>query len=516
MINNATNTPEFSVTELSLSLKRTVEDAYSYVRVRGEISGFKRAASGHLYMALKDADSVIDAVCWRGQAGKLDANPEDGLEVIATGRLTTYPGRSKYQIVIERMEIAGEGALLKLLEDRRLKLTAEGLFDVARKKPIPYLPNVIGIVTSPTGAVIRDIMHRLNDRFPRHVLVWPTVVQGAGAADKITAAIDGFNKIDGLSDIPRPDLIIVARGGGSLEDLWCFNEENVVRAAAASAIPLISAVGHETDTTLIDFASDARAPTPTAAAEMAVPVRADLLVSTIDLGRRGMAAINRQMETHQRHVENLSRGLPKPDQMLSTANQRLDDYSERLTNGIGAGLDRRVQQIALLASRLLSPAQILESQMAGLKNLGDRLNMALNQAQVRADTKFTAANLGERLQKAGDRLIVNRSTSLEQLGRNLENLSYKNVLQRGFAVVRNEAGEVVKKSTDAETGHKVSITFGDKKSVDAIVGLDNFVNAYTDMRTPKPTREAKGRAKPKKETQAKKTPTKDDRQGGLF
>lgn len=512
MTNNATNTPEFSVTELSLSLKRTVEDAYSYVRVRGEISGFKRAASGHLYMALKDADSVIDAVCWRGQAGKLDANPEDGLEVIATGRLTTYPGRSKYQIVIERMEMAGEGALLKLLEERKCKLADEGLFDVARKKPIPYLPDVIGIVTSPTGAVIRDIMHRLNDRFPRHVLLWPTVVQGKGAADKITAAIKGFNDITGLDGVPRPDLIIVARGGGSLEDLWSFNEENVVRAAAASDIPLISAVGHETDTTLIDFAADQRAPTPTAAAEMAVPVRAELLATTIDLGRRGMTAINRHVDMHRRHVENLARGLPKPDQMLAMANQRLDDYVERLGNGIDAGLDRRSQRVALLASRLKSPAQVLDAQADRLTNLSGRLDMALGQARVRAETKFEASQLGERLQMAGVRLFEDKGKTLAQLSRNLENLSYTKVLERGYAVVRTEEGDVVKTSLEAEIGQKVSITFGDNKSMDAVVGLDSFAKAYTGMRTPKPKKEPKV----KKEPKPKKKAGGDDRQGGLF
>lgn len=247
------NVAEFTVTELSQALKRTVEENFSWVRVRGEVSGFKRAASGHLYMTLKDENAVLDAVCWKGVAARLGIAPEDGLEIIATGKLTTYPGRSKYQIVIDSMELAGEGALLKLLEDRRKKLAAEGLFDESRKRPLPFLPEVIGVVTSPTGAVIRDILHRLRDRFPRHVLVWPVLVQGKGAAEQVAAAIKGFNAIRSGGAVPRPDLLIVARGGGSLEDLWAFNEEIVVRAAAASEIPLISAVGHETDTTLIDF-----------------------------------------------------------------------------------------------------------------------------------------------------------------------------------------------------------------------------------------------------------------------
>jgi exodeoxyribonuclease VII large subunit len=248
------NLPEYSVSELSVALKRTVEESFSYVRVRGEVSGFKRAASGHLYMTLKDDSAVIDGVCWRGIAGRLAIQPEDGLEIIATGKLTTYPARSKYQLVIESMELAGEGALLKLLEERRKKLAAQGLFDEDRKQALPFLPNVIGVVTSPTGAVIRDIQHRLADRFPRHVLLWPVLVQGDKAADQISAAIRGFNNLPEGGDIPRPDLLIVARGGGSLEDLWSFNEENVVRAAAESQIPLISAVGHETDWTLIDHA----------------------------------------------------------------------------------------------------------------------------------------------------------------------------------------------------------------------------------------------------------------------
>ena len=267
--NSRVNVPEFSVSELSHRLKRSVEESFAWVRVRGEISGFKRPASGHLYFALKDADAVLDAVCWKGQAARLGVKPEDGLEVICSGKLTTYPGRSKYQMIVERMELAGLGALMAMLEQRKKKLAAEGLFDAERKRALPYLPRVIGVVTSPTGAVIRDILHRLHDRFPTRVLLWPVLVQGEGAADQVARAIAGFNALPADGPVPRPDILIVARGGGSLEDLMAFNEESVVRAAAASRIPLISAVGHETDTTLIDFASDRRAPTPTAAAEMA-------------------------------------------------------------------------------------------------------------------------------------------------------------------------------------------------------------------------------------------------------
>ncbi|HSK41782.1 MAG TPA: exodeoxyribonuclease VII large subunit, partial [Arenibaculum sp.] len=278
------NLPEVTVGELSRRLKRTIEETFGYVRVRGEISQPKRHGSGHVYLRLKDEAAVIEAVCWKGTAARLSVRPEEGLEVVCTGRLTTYPGRSQYQLVIETMELAGEGALLKMLEERKRRLAAEGLFDPGRKKPLPFLPDVIGVVTSPTGAVIRDILHRLADRFPRHVLIWPVAVQGEAAASQVAAAIEGFNRLPeaGAGPVPRPDLLIVARGGGSLEDLMPFNEEVVVRAAAASRIPLISAVGHETDTTLIDYAADRRAPTPSAAAEMAVPVRVEILAQVMD------------------------------------------------------------------------------------------------------------------------------------------------------------------------------------------------------------------------------------------
>ncbi len=291
------NSPPLSVSELSGALKRTIESEFGKVRVRGEISGFKRHASGHCYFTLKDDSACIDAVIWRTSANVLAFKPEDGAEVIATGKLTTYPGRSKYQIVIERLELAGEGALMALLERRRKALAAEGLFDSERKRKLPFLPQVIGVVTSPTGAVIRDILHRLEDRCPTHVIVWPVPVQGEGAAEKVAAAIRGFAMFDGSNGLPRPDLLIVARGGGSIEDLWAFNEEEVVRAAAESPIPLISAVGHETDTTLIDHAADLRAPTPTAAAEIAVPVRAELFAQLEDLGRRGAHCLSNRAES---------------------------------------------------------------------------------------------------------------------------------------------------------------------------------------------------------------------------
>src|SRR5512138_981159 len=330
------NIPEFSVTEISLAVKRTLEGTFERVRVRGEISGFKRAASGHCYMALKDESAVLDAVCWRGNAGRLGISPEDGMEVIATGRLTSYPGRSKYQIVIESLELAGEGALLKLLEDRRKKLTAEGLFDAARKRALPFLPAVIGVVTSPTGAVIRDILHRLADRFPRRVLVWPVLVQGEGAAEQVAAAIRGFNALPAEGRVPRPDLLIVARGGGSLEDLWAFNEEIVVRAAADSMIPLISAVGHETDVTLIDFAADKRAPTPTAAAEMAVPVRSELFAEVESLARRTRVCWQRGQESRRNELRAATRALPGLSELLAIPRQRLDHLGAALPRGLKA------------------------------------------------------------------------------------------------------------------------------------------------------------------------------------
>ncbi|HET9618394.1 MAG TPA: exodeoxyribonuclease VII large subunit, partial [Pseudolabrys sp.] len=321
------NAVEWTVSELSAALKRTVEDAYGYVRVRGEVSGFRGASpSGHCYFRLKDDKAVLEGVIWKGTFGRMRVKPEEGLDVIATGRLTTFPGSSKYQIVIDSLEPAGIGALMKLLEERKKKLAAEGLFDEARKQLLPYIPEVIGVVTSPTGAVIRDILHRLADRFPRRVLVWPVRVQGETSAAEVANGIEGFNALPERGPLPRPDLIIVARGGGSLEDLWSFNEEIVVRAAAASMIPLISAVGHETDFTLIDFAADWRAPTPTAAAEKAVPVRADLLLQLRQLGTRKLACWQRGIEQRRKELNLLTRALPKD--ILAQPRQQLDSLSE--------------------------------------------------------------------------------------------------------------------------------------------------------------------------------------------
>src|SRR5947199_6921613 len=343
------NIPEWTVSELSAALKKTVEDAYGFVRVRGEITGFRGPhSSGHCYFALKDEGAKIDAVIWRSALARMRIKPEEGLEVLVTGRLTTYPGKSTYQIVIETLAPAGIGALMALVEERKKKLAAEGLFEAARKQLLPFLPERIGVVTSPTGAVIRDILHRLADRFPRHVIVWPVRVQGEGSAEEVACAIHGFNALAIAGAIRRPDLVIVARGGGSIEDLWSFNEEIVIRAAAASVIPLISAVGHETDITLIDFAADMRAPTPTAAAEMAVPVRAELLVRLDSLARRSLACWQRCQEARRTELRAAIRALPNAEELFSLPRQRLDHAAARLTlQTLNTRIARERQNLAL-------------------------------------------------------------------------------------------------------------------------------------------------------------------------
>jgi exodeoxyribonuclease VII large subunit len=432
------NLPEFTVSELSLALKRSIEERFSYVRVRGEVSGWKRHASGHCYFALKDTDAVIDAVCWRQTAIRLQVKPEDGMEVVVTGRLTTYPGRSKYQIVVDAVELAGIGALLKMLEERKQRLAAEGLFAPERKKRIPFLPDVIGVVTSPTGAVIRDILHRLSDRFPRRVLLWPVAVQGEGAAAQIAAAIEGFNALPPGGPVPRPDLLIVARGGGSIEDLMPFNEEIVVRAAAASAIPLISAVGHETDTTLIDFAADRRAPTPTAAAEMAVPVRLELLAETASKGGRLTDALRRYFEGLRLRLDGLRRGLPDPQSLIGLAQQRLDDRTERLVVALAALVDRRRHQLAACAARLADPRQALRQRRERVAELGHRLDAAMPVLLDRSAER--AAGLAARIET--------------------HRKSHEQVLERGYAVVRNAAGIPVT-SAQAVTPGVLTIEFHD-------------------------------------------------------
>lgn len=346
------NDVALSVSEISQALKRTVEGSFSHVRIRGEISGWKRAASGHCYFTLKDEAANLDAVLWRGQAARLAFAPEDGAEVIASGKLTTYPGRSKYQVSVNSLELAGEGALMALLEKRKKKLASEGLFDPARKQDLPYLPRTIAVVTSPTGAVIRDILHRLADRFPTHVMLWPVAVQGEAAAPAVAAAIRGLSALADDGPIPKPDLVIVARGGGSIEDLWAFNEENVVRAAADCPIPLISAVGHETDTTLIDFVSDKRAPTPTAAAEMAVPVRRELAAYVGELSLRGSRGLSRQLSRAGEKLGLVAARLPSLSALVDQRAQRLDDLGERLKGALASRANSARADLSAVAGRL--------------------------------------------------------------------------------------------------------------------------------------------------------------------
>ncbi len=413
------NSPALTVSELSGALKRTIENAFGQVRVRGEISGFKRHSSGHCYFSLKDENACMDAVIWRTSTGSLAFRPEDGAEVIATGKLTTYPGRSKYQIVVERMELAGEGALLALLEKRRKALAAEGLFDAGRKRKLPFLPRVIGVVTSPTGAVIRDILHRLEDRCPTRVILWPVPVQGEGAAAKIAAAIRGFPALE-----PRPDLLIVARGGGSIEDLWAFNEEEVVRAAAESPIPLISAVGHETDTTLIDFASDLRAPTPTAAAEIAVPVRSELFAQLGELQHRAQQCLSRRIERARERFDLTVCRWPEPPAIFAPMAQRVDELGERLPRSLAARAGSARGDLNLVAGRLRS--ELIEQRIA---RLSEKLAAAWKMAKLAHPER---------------------------------------PLSQGYVRVTSRDGRTVMSAADARLAQRLSLRFGDG-AVDASV-----------------------------------------------
>jgi exodeoxyribonuclease VII large subunit len=434
------NAPELSVSELSQSLKRTVEDTFGYVRVRGEISGYRGPhSSGHAYFALKDEGAKIDAVCWRGTFSKLKFRPEEGMEVIATGRLTTYPGKSAYQIVVDALEPAGVGALLAQLEERRRRLAAEGLFADERKRPLPFLPEVIGVVTSPTGAVIRDILHRVAERFPRRVLVWPVRVQGETAAEEVAQAIRGFNALEPGGAIPRPDVLIVARGGGSLEDLWSFNEEIVIRAAFESEVPLISAVGHETDTTLIDFASDRRAPTPTAAAEMAVPVRADLIAMTADRGVRLKSGILRGLDARRVELRSAARALPTLEALVQIPRQRLDHAAARLAPALATNAGRHRARLAAAGARL-SPLTI-----------GNRIATARERIEV----------LEGRAERARRALLDKRRAELDGLWKFAQSLSYERVLERGFALVKAEDGTLVRRAADVAAGRPLSLVFAD-------------------------------------------------------
>ncbi|NTI79272.1 exodeoxyribonuclease VII large subunit [Agrobacterium rhizogenes] len=527
------NLAEYSVSELSGSIKRTVESAFDQVRVRGEISGYRGPhSSGHAYFSLKDDRARIDAVIWKGTFSKLKFRPEEGMEVIATGKVTTFPGSSKYQIVIETLEPAGAGALMALLEERKRKLGAEGLFDAERKRRLPFMPKVIGVVTSPTGAVIRDILHRISDRFPVHVLVWPVKVQGEGSGDEVANAIRGFNEVAPGGPLPRPDVLIVARGGGSLEDLWSFNDEAVVRAAAASEIPLISAVGHETDWTLIDYAADVRAPTPTGAAEMAVPVKADLEAQLASFAARLQGGVSRQMDQRRQAVRALLRALPSLDQLLALPRRRLDEAA----SGLGRGLElntlnkRRTFERAashlrpdVLSNRIVERRQMLSERMTRAERTIERMIDRARARIGRADAVFATlpsrletqtgrardllGNLSRRTDTAIRHQLVRARGELAAQERVLQSLSYKNVLKRGYAVVRDEADRPVSLAAALATGAAISIEFADGR-VGAVTGDNSVAPAPTEPPTGVP---------PQKKRVAKPAGSADpSNQGSLF
>lgn len=533
MADSRPNTPEFTVSELSFSLKRAIEDQFGHVRVRGEISGYRGPhSSGHAYFRLKDDSATLEAVIWRGGMSKLKFRPEEGMEVVATGKLTTFPGSSKYQIVIDQLEPAGVGALMALLEERKRKLSAEGLFDAARKRPLPSIPRVIGVVTSPTGAVIRDILHRISDRFPVDVLVWPVRVQGETSAAEVAAAIAGFNALptfdeDGV-EIERPDVLIVARGGGSLEDLWGFNEEIVVRAVAASAIPVVSAVGHETDWTLIDLVADLRAPTPTGAAEMVVPVRSELIASVDSLRARLAGAIARGLERRRVDIKALARAMPSLGDLVAQKRQRLDFAATRLAGGLSGLVKGHATRLARLSGRIgpasLSRAVAVASER--LTRMADRRDraFAVNAERRRADLARRAARLTpddlarrvergrERAETLGRRLDTILPIALDrararhaQAALLLNSLSYKRVVQRGYAVLRAPDGTPLDTvAALAASGHFVA-------------EVKDGAIAATVIDTPPPAREAMSR-----ETSTVKPPPPQRRkaagldQGSLF
>jgi exodeoxyribonuclease VII large subunit len=528
------NTPEFTVSELSSALKRTVEDTYGHVRVRGEISGFRGPhSSGHCYFALKDESAKIEAVIWKFAHARMRFKPQEGLEVIATGKLTTYPGSSKYQIVIEALEPAGIGALMALMEERKRKLSAEGLFDEARKQLLPWLPEVIGVVTSPTGAVIRDILHRLEDRFPRRVLVWPVRVQGEGSAEQIAGAIRGFNALPEGGKIPRPDLLIVARGGGSLEDLWSFNEEIVVRAAAESMIPLISAVGHETDITLIDFAADKRAPTPTAAAEMAVPVRSELFVEVTSLARRTMLCWQRAQEGRRSELRAAIRALPAANELLAIPRQRLDGASASLPRALKANTHAHFRRFAGSSARLTirvlrgqlaqadhrltvcgermthSAKSLLRSRRDRFASLEARLQISkLSNAQAQrqkiARERERVSRLVERGRRALDFALQRLQARVGHSGQLLDALSYRSVLTRGFALVRDAHGHPVHAAANVGPLARLELEFSDGR-----------VAAIADAERPAVTSKPKAAASEQKVSSPKRGVKPVD-QGSLF
>ncbi|MCJ8332854.1 MAG: exodeoxyribonuclease VII large subunit [Epibacterium sp.] len=455
------NAPEFTVSELSGEVKRTLEGSFGRIRVRGEVGRVFKARSGHLYYDIKDDKSVLACTTWKGQISGLSVVPEEGLEVVVTGRLTAFGAQSKYNMNVDEVAVAGQGALMALLEKRKAQLAAEGLFAPERKQPIPFLPQFIGVVTSPSGAVIRDILHRLRDRFPRKVLVWPVAVQGQNCAAEVAHAINGFNQFTPGGALPRPDLIIVARGGGSIEDLWGFNEEIVARAAAASQIPLISAVGHETDTTLIDYVSDLRAPTPTAAAEHAVPVRLELMAWADSMGARLTRGAGQAVQLRRQRLGDLSRALARPETLLETPRQRLDRIADRLPSALISGVQRRKIALSETAASL-RPATLralVDKRADNLRHLSSRLSTRPIERDV-AQKQERLGALSQRLQAAQLTRIDRQGQALRATSRQLEILSYKATLERGYAVVRS-GDLLITNTAQAKAADVLSIEFAD-------------------------------------------------------
>ena len=475
------NAPAFSVTELAFALKRTLEDAFGHVRLRGEISKVTRHASGHIYLTLKDDKAAIDGVIWKGSVRGLKAQPEQGLEVIVTGRITTYPARSGYQIIIESLEPAGVGALLAQLERLKARLTTEGLFDAARKPALPQMPTVIGVITSPTGAVIRDILHRITDRWPARVIVWPVVVQGDGAAAQVARAIAGFNGLPPDGPVPRPDVLIVARGGGSIEDLWPFNDEALARAAAASTIPLISAVGHETDTTLIDYAAARRAPTPTAAAEMATPVLADLRASLSVAGGRLDRAAAHGLEGHRTRLAAAAAALPRLADLVELAGQRFDFAASRLAAALAANVAVQAQRLTGVAARLTPPLLSRPVDLAGqrLGELGGRLGASMARQQATTAQRADLPGLGLRMQQAVLRRLSREAAGLDRLEQLRRSVDPNRPLSLGFARVHRIDGTLVTAASALSAGDGLRLVFADGDR-------DVTVNGAAPSRKPPP------------------------------
>ena len=481
------NAQAYSVSELAFALKRTLEDAYGFVRLRGELSKVTHHSSGHVYLTLKDEKAALDGVVWKGSVRNLQVRPEQGLEVVVTGRITTFPAGSRYQIVIETMEAAGVGALLAQLERLKARLADEGLFRPERKRPLPAMPAVVGVITSPTGAVIRDILHRIRDRWPCRVVVWPVVVQGDAAAPQVAAAIRAFNALEPGGAIPRPDVLIVARGGGSVEDLWAFNDESLARTVADGTIPLISAVGHETDTTLIDFVSDRRAPTPTAAAEMATPVLAELRAALLGLDQRLARVGGRMIEDRRTRLAASARGLPRPQDLTAAASQRLDYAASHLSGGLRRNLDLHARALAETASPL-RPGLLQRRADLGrqtLTALGARLDAAIRRASDTTREQQRLADLGRRMDNCAEKVLSDRRRQLDSLDKLRLSLDPKRPLRHGFALVTRPDGSLVRQGAQLAAGEAVNLMFGDTTRRAVIDGEEGKVVAPAPKPAPR-------------------------------